>query len=87
MRTSPAVANPGTPAPGPASRIPEAGRAGGDFLPSADAIGVHMMTSAFRVFHSAAQHTFEALFGRGLTAPKGRAARARDRTGRSRTRA
>ncbi|WP_255306469.1 hypothetical protein [Streptomyces sp. Wb2n-11] len=73
IRTSPALADLGTPALGPTSRIPEAGRAGGDVVTSAGAIDVHMTTSAFCVLHSAARHTFEALSGRGPTAAKHRA--------------
>ncbi len=73
IRKSPALANLGTPALDLIGKILEAGRASGEFVTTADAIDVHMMISAFCVFRIANQHTFEALFGRDLTAAKHRA--------------
>ncbi|WP_299538646.1 TetR family transcriptional regulator [uncultured Streptomyces sp.] len=72
IRTSPALANLGMPVVDLIGRILEAGRASGAFATTADAIDVHMMISAFCVFRIANQHTFEALFGRDLTAAKHR---------------
>jgi AcrR family transcriptional regulator len=45
------------------------GRAQGHFRAGADAIDVHMMISAFSVFHVANHHTFGAIFGRDLLDP------------------
>ncbi|MEV0778294.1 TetR family transcriptional regulator [Streptomyces sp. NPDC050433] len=72
IRKSPVLASLGTPALDLITRILEAGRESGDFTASADAIDVHMMISSFCFFRIANQYTFEALFGRDLTAAKHR---------------
>lgn len=48
------------------------GRAEGLFRTDADAIDVHMMISAFCVFHVANRYTFGAIFGRDLLDPSRR---------------
>jgi AcrR family transcriptional regulator len=48
------------------------GRAKGLFRTDVDAIDVHMMVSAFCVFHVANRHTFGAIFGRDLLDPSRR---------------
>jgi len=73
LRRSEALVNLGAPVTDLISRILDAGRAGGDFVTSADAIDVHMMISSFCFFRISNQHTFGTLFGRDLTAPEHRA--------------
>ncbi|MFC4122966.1 TetR/AcrR family transcriptional regulator [Nonomuraea zeae] len=73
IRKSEALANLGTPVLDVISRILDAGQESGDFVTEADAIDVHMLISSFCFFRVANQHTFEALFGRDMTAPRHRA--------------
>ncbi|MCW6003340.1 TetR family transcriptional regulator [Micromonospora sp. CPCC 205371] len=49
------------------------GRSEGLFRTDVDAVDVHMMISAFCVFHVANRHTFGAIFGRDLLDPSRRA--------------
>jgi AcrR family transcriptional regulator len=72
IRKSEALANLGTPVLDVISRILDAGQESGDFVTEADAIDVHMLISSFCFFRVANQHTFEALFGRDMTAPEHR---------------
>jgi AcrR family transcriptional regulator len=72
IRKSDMLANLGGPVIGVISRILTAGRASGEFSVDADPIDVHMMISAFCFFRVANQHTFDALFGRDMTAPEHR---------------
>jgi AcrR family transcriptional regulator len=58
------------------ARILDAGRAQGVFKPdteAVDALDVHMLISAFCIFHVANRHTFGAIFGRDLADPTRRA--------------
>ena len=72
LRKSEALGKLGAPVVELISRILDAGRAGGDFVADVDAVDVHMMISSFCFFRIANQHTFGALFGRDLTAPRHR---------------
>jgi AcrR family transcriptional regulator len=73
IRKSEALANLGTPVLDVISRILDAGQESGDFVTEADAIDVHMLISSFCFFRVANHHTFDALFGRDMTAPEHRA--------------
>jgi AcrR family transcriptional regulator len=73
IRKSEALANLGAPVLDVIRRILDAGQRSGDFVTEADAIDVHMLISSFCFFRVANQHTFEALFGRDMTAPEHRA--------------
>ncbi|MGI5290151.1 TetR family transcriptional regulator [Nonomuraea polychroma] len=72
IRKSQALAGLGTPVLDLIGAILDAGTASGDFVTEADAIDVHMLISSFCFFRVANQHTFEALFGRDMTAPEHR---------------
>ncbi|RVX41476.1 TetR family transcriptional regulator [Nonomuraea polychroma] len=72
IRKSEALAGLGTPVLDLIEAILDAGTASGDFVTEADAIDVHMLISSFCFFRVANQHTFEALFGRDMTAPEHR---------------
>jgi len=58
-----------TPAIGAIERVVRRGVASGDFLESADPLDIHMLISAYCVFHVANRYTFRALFDRDLRAP------------------
>jgi AcrR family transcriptional regulator len=72
IRKSQVLAGLGTPVLDLIEAILDAGTASGDFVTEADAIDVHMLISSFCFFRVANQHTFEALFGRDMTAPRHR---------------
>ncbi|TDD53262.1 TetR/AcrR family transcriptional regulator [Nonomuraea terrae] len=69
IRKSQALAGLGAPVLDLIESILDAGTASGDFVTEADAVDVHMLISSFCFFRVANQHTFEALFGRDMTAP------------------
>ncbi|MGW5382662.1 TetR family transcriptional regulator [Nocardia sp. NPDC003963] len=58
-----------TPALGVIEGVLERGRAQGVFVRRADPLDVHMMISAYCVFHVANRYTFRTLFGRDLRDP------------------
>jgi AcrR family transcriptional regulator len=72
IRKSQVLAGLGTPVLDLIEAILDAGTASGDFVTEADAIDVHMLISSFCFFRVANRHTFEALFGRDMTAPRHR---------------
>ncbi|GAA5067826.1 AcrR family transcriptional regulator [Thermocatellispora tengchongensis] len=72
IRKSQALAGLGTPVLDLIESILDAGTASGEFVTEADAIDVHMLISSFCFFRVANQHTFQALFGRDMTAPEHR---------------
>lgn len=69
IRKSEALNNLGNPAAELLERILTRGQADGLFRTDVDALDVHMAISSFCVFRLSNRYTFEALFGRDLTAP------------------
>ncbi|MGV8872351.1 MAG: TetR/AcrR family transcriptional regulator [Rhodococcus sp. (in: high G+C Gram-positive bacteria)] len=67
--TSEALSNLGNPAAELLAGILERGQADGLFRTDVDALDIHMAISSFCVFRLSNRYTFEALFGRDLTAP------------------
>lgn len=69
IRQSEALSNLGNPAAELLASILTRGQTDGIFRTDVDALDVHMAISSFCVFRLSNRYTFEALFGRDLTAP------------------